>query len=169
MPESDSELVEAEAEETAGEPLVRRSDQLGLGPLGDYIGFHLRLAQDASFRNFVRHTGRRDLRPGRFTALLLIRENPGITPMGLSRGAGRDKSTITPLLRDLERQGLIERRPVPTDRRSHVLALTPAGQTLLDELCEHAARHDAELDEIVGIENKPAFLAQLRAIIERLG
>ncbi len=163
----DAQLL-APAPDAEAEPLGR-NDRLNFGPLADYIAFHLRLAHDASLRAFARKVGQHDLRPGRFAALMLIKLNPGITPMALSRGSGRDKSTITPLLRDLESEGLIERRPVRSDRRSHVLALTPAGDELLDELSRHAASHDAELDALIGIENKAAFLAHLRAIVDRFG
>ena len=105
-----------------------------LGRLGDTIGFHLRLAQAASFRPFKRHAGVRDLRPGWFAVLSLIDDNPGITPIALSRASGRDKSTITPILRDLTRNRLIRRTPVPGDRRSYALHLTEAGREALAHL-----------------------------------
>ena len=82
-----------------------RGGGLSLGVLDDYVGFHLRLAQNASFRAFKRLTGERSLRPGWFAVLSIIDANPGITPMALSRASGRDKSTITPVLRDLAARG----------------------------------------------------------------
>ena len=87
--------------------------------LGDYIGFHLRLAQDASFRAFARHTGVRDLKPGRFAAMTVIANNPGITQAELGRAIARDKSSVTPLIQELDRRGLVERQRSPTDRRQH--------------------------------------------------
>ena len=53
-------------------PAPGEREDLKLGLLDDYIGFHLRLAQNASFRAFKRHTGDRDLRPGWFAVLTLI-------------------------------------------------------------------------------------------------
>ena len=95
-------------------PAEPRGDEpVELGVLGDYIGFHLRLAQAASFRAFKRHAGIPGLRPGWFAVLSLIDDNPGITPIALSRASGRDKSTITPLLRDLARDELIAPRGDP--------------------------------------------------------
>jgi DNA-binding MarR family transcriptional regulator len=138
-----------------------------LGPLENYIGFYLRLAQSASFRSFQRHTGDKNLRPGWFAILSLVGSNPGITPMLLSRASGRDKSTITPVLRDLTHFGLVARQPSTSDRRSYALHLTPAGAEKLRDLAEHAARHDEELDRLVGAR-KPELLDLLRRIAGEL-
>ena len=136
---------------------------ISLGPLDDHIAFHLRMAQGASFRAFQQHAGVPGLRQGWFAVLTLIRENPGITPMGLSRGAGRDKSTITPILQDLERAGLVSREAVPGDRRSYALRLTDEGAARLAHLSERAAEHDRRLDAIVG-DRKQELIALLRRI-----
>lgn len=140
-------------------------EAVNLGPLEDYIGFYLRLAQNASFKAFKRHTGESDLRPGWFAILSLIGSNPGITPMVLSRASGRDKSTITPVLRDLMRLHLIARKPIVNDRRSYALYLTPAGEEKLRKLSRHAAHHDEELDALAG-ERKAELIALLRRIAE---
>ncbi|HET7411894.1 MAG TPA: MarR family winged helix-turn-helix transcriptional regulator [Pararhizobium sp.] len=140
---------------------------IDLGPLENYIGFYLRLAQNASFKAFKRHTGESDLRPGWFAILSLIGSNPGITPMVLSRASGRDKSTITPVLRDLIRFHLISRAPIASDRRSYALYLTPAGEEKLRKLAGHAARHDDELDALVG-DRKAELLELLRRIATEL-
>lgn len=134
-----------------------------VGALDDVIAFNLRLAQNASFKAFKRHTGDANLRPGWFAMLSIIHDNPGITPMSLSKASGRDKSTLTPVLRDLLRLKLIERQTVESDKRSYTLSLTPLGATKLATLAEHAAAHDRELDEIVG-EGKEEFVRMLKRI-----
>jgi DNA-binding MarR family transcriptional regulator len=134
-----------------------------LGVLEDLIGFHLRLAQNVSFRAFKRLTGVANLRPGWFAVLTLIEVNPGITPMELSRASGRDKSTITPVLRDLQREGLVLRQDIPTDRRSYGLFLTRKGEEKRAHLAACAAEHDRQLDAIVG-DQKGELLRLLRAI-----
>ncbi len=139
------------------------------GELDAFIGFHLRLAQEASFQAFARRTGEADLRPGRFAVLVLIDANPGISQTELGAAAGRDKSTLTPALRDLERRGLVQRERAAHDRRSYALTLTDAGRRVLRKLSRHAAAHDAELDVLVGKANKEAFLAMLRRIFTGLG
>jgi DNA-binding MarR family transcriptional regulator len=139
------------------------------GPLAVWLGFHLRMAQIASFQAFAREVGEVDLPPGRFALLTLIGRNPGISQTVLSRAAGRDKSTLTPALRDLKRRGLIARERLATDRRSYHLTLTPDGQAMLQRLTECAARHDRNLDRIVGPRDKPKLLRILRKIMSELG
>ncbi len=141
---------------------------VALGPLADMVGFHLRLAQEASFRGFAQRVGARDLKPRRFAILLLIDQNPGLTQTALSLASGRDKSTLTPALDDLERRGLIERRRAPKDRRVRALHLTGGGRSLLRELTRHAIAHERELDRILGA-GKAQFIAALRRIAMSLG
>jgi DNA-binding MarR family transcriptional regulator len=163
------ERVSQAAPERAGKrsaPAAKSRD-FSLGLLEDRIGFHLRLAQNASFKAFKKKTGEADLKPGWFAVLSLIHDNPGITPLVLSRASGRDKSTITPVLRDLLRNHLIERETMPADKRSYKLSLTKAGKARLAELTAHAEAHDRVLDEIVG-EGRPELLRLLRLITASL-
>lgn len=139
------------------------------GPLADWLGFHLRLAQIASFQAFANEAHQVDLSPGRFALLMLIGRNPGISQTTLSRAHGSDKSTLTPALNDLKRRGLITRGRLKSDRRSYQLALTPAGHQLLARLTVCAARHDQNLDRIIGPRDRARFLRMLRKIHTELG
>ena len=141
----------------------RRSAEFEPGILDSYIAYHLRLAQNASFRAFQRKTGQHDLKPGWFAVLSLIGDNPGITPMALSRGSGRDKSTLTPVLRDMIKGGYVERTASTSDRRSYGLSLTAAGERRLAQLSAQAAEHDTRLDTIVG-ESKDELIVLLKRI-----
>ncbi|BCH22625.1 hypothetical protein MesoLjLc_23570 [Mesorhizobium sp. L-8-10] len=142
---------------------AEKVEPVKLGKLDSYIGFNLRLAQNASFKAFKRHTGDAELRPGWFAVLSLIHDNPGITPMALSKASGRDKSTLTPVLRDLLRLKLIARETVENDKRSYTLSLTRLGKDKLAMLAEHAAAHDRTLDEIVG-DKKEELIRLLKRI-----
>jgi DNA-binding MarR family transcriptional regulator len=145
-----------------------RGKTIRLGPLTDYAGYHLRLAQDASFQAFVSRVGGSDIRPGYFTLLMLMRENPGITQTAISQASGRDKSTLTPAMRYLEDNGYVERRRAPSDRRAYGLYLTPLGEEAIAQLSRHASAHDADLDRIIGAERKAEFIGILRDIVAAL-
>jgi len=136
--------------------------------LAEAVAYHLRLAQEASFQAFRQRVGSDSLQPGRYTILSIIDRNPGLTPTDLSRACGRDKSTLTPALRDLAKRGLVERKRRETDERSYTVHLTPAGADLLQKLRHHALAHDRVIDRIVGSDNRSAFLEILRRITSEL-
>jgi len=138
-----------------------------LGALIGYIGFHLRLAQDASFRTFAKNTGQKDVKPGHFAALLVIQNNPGIGQGALGKAIARDKSTVTPLIQTLRQRGWIEIRRSATDGRRINLQVTEAGTRFLRGLQRHAQSHDRKLDAIVG-DDKTMFIDLLRKIANEL-
>ena len=143
---------------------------LAYGPLVDWIGFNLRMAQEASFLAFARQSRSvAGTRPGRFAMLTLINENPGISQTALGRAAGRDKSTLTPVLNDLVRRGWIRRERNRDDRRTYLLTLTPRGKKKLTELNACARRHERNLDRIIGPDERARFLATLRRIAAEIG
>ena len=121
-----------------------------LGFLSDFVGFHLRLAQDASYRTFAKHRDRDLIKPGRYPAMAIIHLNPGISQSALGRAIARDKSTVSPLIKDLQKNGFISRKASVHDRRSVTLSLTKKGERILDKLHVRAREHESELDRLVG-------------------
>jgi DNA-binding MarR family transcriptional regulator len=142
--------------------------QANLGPLDGYIAFHLRMAQETALRAFIASSSQPDFKPGHFASLMVVRLNPGISQIEVCRAIGRDKSTISPLIRELERDGLILREDSVADRRSVTLRLTPKGEGALDGLLRHVEAHDRRLDAIVG-DSKPQLIALLKKIAAALG
>lgn len=145
------------------------TDPVELGPLENWVGFHLRLAQTASFQAFAREARAVEVSPGRFATLMLIGRNPGISQTALAAANGRDKSTLTPILEDLQKRGLIARERLKSDRRSYQLYLTDAGRKTLDQLTACAKRHDENLDRIIGSKDRAKFLRILQKIAAELG
>jgi DNA-binding MarR family transcriptional regulator len=142
---------------------------INFGPLAYWVGFNLRMAQAAAFQAFSRLAKEIGTRPGRFATLMLIGRNPGISQTALSRANGRDKSSLTPVLNDLERRGLVIRRRTRTDQRAYRLSLTPAGRRLLAELTRCAREHERKLDRIIGAEDQKGFVRILKRIIAEAG
>jgi DNA-binding MarR family transcriptional regulator len=75
-------------------------------------------------------------RHGRFVLLMLLHKHgPGeMTPAELAEKTGVTRATISGLLDGLEKDGLVERRPDPQDRRITRLFLTGAGDQLLQRV-----------------------------------
>jgi len=122
------------------------------------------MAQEATFQAFSRRSQEIGESPGRFATLTIIARNPGISQTELSLASGRDKSSVTPVVEDLVRRGLIERKRVRSDRRAYRLNLTPAGKKTLLSLTRIARRHEVNLDRIIGPRERERFLAILKKI-----
>ncbi len=133
----------------------------------DVIGYHLRIAQDASFHAIRQGAAGGAIKPGWYTLLSILHDSPGLTPGELSVCCGRDRSTLTGTLKDLAGNGLISRRRRASDQRSYSVRLTAKGRAMLDRMRAHAGRHDGRLDAIVG-EHKPLLLTLLRRIATEL-
>src|SRR4051794_13902766 len=146
----------------------RNGNDIHYGPLKDWIGFNLRMAQDSSFQAFSRLSKEIGVRPGRFATLTLIGNNPGISQTALSRANGRDKSTLTPLLVDLVRRRLVRRVQAQNDRRSYQLFLTKAGDRLLDQLTACAREHERKLDAVIGMREGKQFLRTLKKLADEM-
>jgi DNA-binding MarR family transcriptional regulator len=146
-----------------------RGEAIDYGPLADWVGFNLRMAQAAAFQAFSRLAKEIGTRPGRFATLMLIGRNPGISQTALSRANGRDKSSLTPVLNDLARRGLVMRRRTRADQRTYRLSLTPAGRRVLAELTRCAREHERNLDRIIGTGEQKGFVRILKRIIAEAG
>jgi DNA-binding MarR family transcriptional regulator len=146
-----------------GRPARARS-ALDHGLLPRLVGYQLRLAQLAVFRDFDRATGTLGLTPGRFGMLVLIEANPGVTQSELARAVGLDRSTMVALLDQLEDRRLIARRQ-GEDRRTNGLWLTAAGQRLLGKVKRRVAAHEARVAARLTPEERKLLLD----VLPRLG
>lgn len=119
----------------------REAAALDPGLLPGLLGYRLRLAQQAVFRDFQGSVGELGISPGRAGMLLLIDANPGLSQSRLAGAIGLDRSTLVPILDDLERRGWVERRP-GVDRRTNGLTLTAAGGRFLAALRQRVLDHE---------------------------
>ena len=134
-----------------------------LGRFADSVGFHLRRAHEAAQQDVAASLADTGLLPIHGEVLAFIGDNPGTIPSVVASSLGRDRSSVTGILRTLLDRGLIERARTTRDRRAALLQLTPAGEAMLQRLQQRAAACDAALDRILG-EDKPALLEQLHRI-----
>lgn len=104
------------------------------------------------------------LHPGQEFLLLELAANGPRIQAALAEAIDCEPPSITSMVRKLEAAGYVERRPSEHDRRSSVVALTPAGEALLarlepvwTELAENTiAAIDMPLADIVGIISRLA-------------
>jgi len=102
--------------------------------LESLLGYALRRAQVAAFDDFYRATAGYGITPPRFTALVILGANPGLSQTALGRVLGIARSGAMLITDWLEGRGLAERRARPNDGRAWGLHLTRRGEALLGEL-----------------------------------
>ena len=140
---------------------MSRDEALRPGALAGLLGYRLRLAQQAVFRDYASSVG--EVSPGRVGILLLVEANPGVTQSRLARAVHLDRSTMVGVIDKLEERALIERRR-GEDRRTNGLWLTPAGRTHVLQLRRRIAAHERR----VATHLSAAERAQLLALLEKL-
>jgi DNA-binding MarR family transcriptional regulator len=70
--------------------------------------------------------------PRSFGLLLALADEPGASQTALSRRLAVDRTTMSQLVDELTRAGLVRRSVAAEDRRTHQLALTAKGARTLD-------------------------------------
>jgi DNA-binding MarR family transcriptional regulator len=131
------------------------------GILPSLLGYRLRRAQQAVFRDFASSIP--ELSPGRVGILLLLEANPGITQGRLAQAVSLERSTMVGVVDVLEGRGLIERRR-GADRRTNGLWLTEPGRELVARLKRRIQLHERR----VAARLSPQERAQLLALLEKL-
>jgi DNA-binding MarR family transcriptional regulator len=132
------------------------------GLLSGLLGYRLRVAQQAVFRDFARSIP--EASPGRVGILLLIDANPGVTQSRLAQAVGIDRSTMVGVLHALQARELIERRR-GEDRRTNGLWLTRTGRAWVSGLKQRIRVHERR----VAARLSAAERVQLLELLEKLG
>jgi len=83
---------------------------------------------------------------GQFSLLTSLNRPQPAKMASLAALLGMDRTTLTAVLKPLERRGLIDVAIDPADRRSRMLTLTPAGRSLLASAVPIWKRTHAEVE-----------------------
>jgi DNA-binding MarR family transcriptional regulator len=138
---------------------IEAGDAGELGALTEYVGYALRRAQVALFGDFIRTLAEVDLRPAQFSVLIVIDGNPGLLQSRAGAALGVQKANFVPLLRELERRGLVRR--VAIDGRSNGLHLTAAGKRLLARARRLHDEHHMRVAALIGEADRRRLIALL--------
>ncbi len=148
----------------AKSPSSAKGARLQLGMLPELIGYQLRMAQIALFKDFAQGPGGEDVTPGLFGVLVIIEANPDMKQSDLARATHLDRSTVVTVIDNLERRGLVERRVALHDRRSNAIRLTEAGGTLLKKLKRQVMAHETRLMGNFSAEERDTFIRLLQKV-----
>ena len=114
---------------------------------------------------FFRRHGLTDVQ---FNVLSLLRhqsgEIGGLTQVELSKMMLVNRANITTLIDRMEKGGLVERKPVPDDRRYNIVRLTPHGQEMYAQVSGIYKRKIGEIMHVLDSSE----LESLKTILEKL-
>ncbi|RAU21225.1 MarR family transcriptional regulator [Paramagnetospirillum kuznetsovii] len=131
----------------------------------DELGFHLRRAQVAAFKQFAQTvTQAEDITPGLYGMLQVIANNPGLTQSALAEAMEVDRSSIVKVVNQLEDKGLIIRAAVPNDRRSYSLRMTAQGKLSLARIEDAVMRQDRDFSAALTETERGVLIGLLKRL-----
>ncbi|NVK02622.1 MAG: MarR family transcriptional regulator [Oceanospirillaceae bacterium] len=139
------------------------TDRLSLGSMENLLAYRLRSAQYLLFTVHSEVFGRHGITPGLYGILIAIRYNPGCSQIAVCNRLKIDSSAMVAALDKLEKLGLVERRPSPTDRRQRALYLTDRGESVMTETEAQVTQQEQEVLKEFSAQER----ATLMALLER--
>ncbi len=129
------ELVDLPNERTLRE-LARRYPHVRINAGALEAGILLLKTATEIFQSFEAYLKKFQLSQGRFSVLMLLMREPkrAQAPSELACRAGVTRATMTGLIDGLERDGFVQRKHDPNDRRRLKIALTSKGLKYMDRI-----------------------------------
>ena len=143
---------------------MKRVPGLRYDVLDELLGYPLRRAQLAMFDAFDEATRGLRMTPPRFTAMVVIGANPGLSQTLLGRVLGIARSGAMLMTDLLEERGLVERRHLPEDGRAWGLHLTPPGARLLERMKRRVMASDLKKATILSAKERRELLRLLEKL-----
>lgn len=170
MFESDNEAEAAEPKNTAARQgrgthgaFNARIEGIDYDILDNLIGYAVRRAQLSIYEDFAASLAEEDITPQRFSSLVIIGSNPGISQTKLSEVMGIARSGVVSIIDKFETTGFVERQ-ASGDRRSYNLRLTRLGLKNLQKYKKAVQKHDDKISQGLTAAQKK----QLRTFLNKL-
>ena len=139
-------------------------DGLDADVLPTLLGYNIRRAQIVLWRDFARTVAEGEIRPGMFSALALIRANPGIAQVELSGELSIDKASMVGLIDRLEDAGWIVRTRSEEDRRRQGITITPLGEKTYKALKREMIDHEKKFAALFTESERKQLIGLLRRL-----
>ena len=128
------------------------------------LGYNARRAALAVITVFLRRMAPFGLRPVDFSVLTLIAHNPGVTSRQLCAELDILPPNLVGMIKSLDKRGLIERKPHPSDRRAQGLHLSAEGKRLQKQAQTTATRLEHDVSHAL----TPAELETLNTLLRKV-
>jgi DNA-binding MarR family transcriptional regulator len=117
-------------------------------------------------RQFAERIAEVGLQPPLFRVLNLVDAAEGRSQQAIGEAIEVPPSRMVALVDELERRGLVERRPNPGDRRVRALYLTDEGRATLARGREIAKAHEGELTRGMAAADRRRLIRLLQRIVD---
>ena len=149
-------------------PAIPRPGEAKRGPEG-HLGYLLRQAS-ASFRAATdRALAELGVTTPQFGVLTMIVAYPGLSGADLAKLVFLTPQTINVIVRNLERDGAVEKTAHATHGRVLRLDATPKGRALLKRCRARVAEIEADVAALLGKDEERLVRRWLSAVAEKLG
>ena len=132
--------------------------KVNLAQLPNYLGYQIRQAQIAVFRDLLISLKDLNLTPGEFSLLTSVKYNKGVSQIELASVYEIDKSTLSHSIKRMVERGLIVRQRLESDKRYYGLSLTPAGRRLLKRVTSIVESQEELMKSVLTKAEKEKFL-----------
>lgn len=126
------------------------------------LGFH-------AARRFGERLAPLGLEPRQFGMLTRLAANEGKSQQAIGELMGLNPTRMVFLVDELEKQGLVERRRNPADRRSYALYLTGQGREKLRDARQASAAHEREIGTSLTDAQRAELASLLRKVADEQG
>ena len=141
---------------------------ISFGPLPGYLGYQIRQAQAAVFRNLMASIADLEVTPGEYSLLTMLDENPGISQVDLVAVYHLDKSTLSLAVGRLVKRGLVRRTRSRDDERYYALWLEQPGRALLQRVRARVEAQERTMDAELRRGERKLLLDMLERVTRAL-
>jgi DNA-binding MarR family transcriptional regulator len=136
---------------------------------GPSVGFTLSQLGFATSSRFAQIVGTLGLEPRHYALLRAVRASDGHSQQAVAERLQIPPSTMVSLVDHLEQEGLLQRRPHLTDRRTRRLHLTERGGQVLDEAIQLGAEWEQQICAGISSAEREELLGLLRRVAANIG
>lgn len=161
-PETHRSSEKASVKKRKAEPSAEDHAQSSIGFLLSQVGIY-------ASQQFARRIAELDLYPPMFRVLNVVDAAEGESQQAIGDAIQAPASRMVAIVDELEKQGLIERRPHETDRRVRALYLTAKGRKVLARGREIAIKHEEEITRGLTAADRKQLIELLSKVVDKQG
>lgn len=131
---------------------------------GPCINYMLTLAQHVVGQQMALRLEAYGITPGQYNALNYLWGRGAVNPKDIAQALALDTSTMSGVLNQLQKKGLIDRQIDHHDRRKVNIVLTKAGDAIQDHVCDIVRQIDHMVLRSIPLQSRETFLDSLRQL-----